>query len=148
MTEIAPQSEAPKGEAFYAGALARITRLIPILAAVALPLPAWRSGWRGMAGWLLGSCVSYVNFRSLVGAVDALGERIVVGGKSEKGRKIVAKFLLRYALFGFAAYAIVKYSAGSLYWALAGLFLPVAAAMCEAVYELSVALRRPNLGSE
>ncbi len=141
MTELAVQ-DGIAAEGFYAGALARITRLIPVLAALVLPLPLWRSGWRGGVGWLLGSAVSYVNFRSLVSAVDGLGERIVNASSREKGRKIVLKFLLRYALFGFAAYAIVKYSVGSLYWALAGLFLPVAAAMCEAVYELSVTLRR------
>ena len=143
MTDRLPQDEvlAP-ADAFYAGALSRITRLIPLLALSAVPLPFWWSGWRGAVGWLLGSAVSYVNFRSLASAVDGLGQRIVAGASREKGGKIVFKFMVRYALFGFAAYVIVKYSVGSLYWALAGLFLPVAAAMCEAAYELSVTLRR------
>ena len=143
MTDSSPHDEiVALSEGFYSNTLSRITRMIPILAGLVLPLPFWRSGWKGAICWLIGALVSYVNFRSLVSAVDGLGERIVVRGYREKGRTIVLKFLLRYALYAFAAYAIVKYSAGSLYWALSGLFLPVAAAMCEAVYEVSVALRR------
>jgi hypothetical protein len=121
---------------FYSGAIRRITNLILVLGVLALPLPWIRAGWRAGIGWSLGAAVSYVNFRSLTGAVEGLADRITVAGKRETGRKIVGKFLFRYILFGAAAYVIFKYSEGMLHWALAGLFLPVAATMCEAAYEL------------
>jgi hypothetical protein len=63
-------------------------------------------------------------------------------GRSESGSGAVVRFLLRYGLIAAAAYAILKISAWSLYGMLAGLFLPVAAIACEAIYEAYVALRR------
>jgi hypothetical protein len=140
MTEA--ESQIAPVDSFRSGALSRITCMIPILCLLVVPLSLWRSGWRGAVGWLLGSLVAYLSFRSLISAVDGLGERIAVGGKRERGGAIVVKFLLRYGLFAFAAYVIVNYSVGGLHWALAGLFLPVAASMCEAAYELCVTLRR------
>ncbi len=144
MTSRESEAEAREqaGERFYGGALVRITRLSLCLMLTGVPIALLRFGAWVALGWAVGGLISWYNFRSLTASVNAMGERIISGHSRESGTRIVAKFLLRYALFGFAAYAIVKYSVGSLYWALAGLFLPVAAAMCEAVYELSVTLRR------
>jgi hypothetical protein len=55
---------------------------------------------------------------------------------------IVSRFLLRYALMAVAAYVIFSVSPASLNGLLAGLFLPVAAIVCEAVCELYAALGR------
>ncbi len=139
--EVQANSE-EASERFYGAALIRITRLIWILGAAAIPFVWAIWGTRFALGWLIGAVVSFVNFRSLTSAVNALGERIVSGQSRESGGRIVAKFLLRYALLPIVAYVIFKVSEGSLYGLLTALFLPVAATLCEAAYETYVALRR------
>ena len=65
-----------------------------------------------------------------------------IRGKPQSGKGIVARFLLRYVLLGAAAYAILTSFPASLSGLFAGLFLPVGAIACEAVYELYVAVAR------
>jgi hypothetical protein len=55
---------------------------------------------------------------------------------------MVLRFLLRYALMGMGAYVIFTFSPASLYGLFAGLFLPVAAIVCEAAYEAWTAVVR------
>ncbi len=129
-------------ERFYGSALSRITRLIWILGLLALPALWLKWGAQFALGWIAGTVFSFINFRSLTSSVNALGERIVSAHSRESGTRIVAKFLLRYALLAAIAYVIFKVSKGSLYGLLAALFLPVAATLCEAAYETYVALRR------
>jgi hypothetical protein len=71
-----------------------------------------------------------------------MADRITRSGRSESGKGIVARFVLRYFLMGLAAYAILTVSPASLYGLLAGLFLPVGAIACEAGYEVYVAVAR------
>ena len=61
---------------------------------------------------------------------------------SQSGSGIVFRFLVRYVLMAVGAYVILTVSPASLNGLLAGLFLPVAAIACEAVYELYAALVR------
>ncbi len=129
-------------EHFYGAALARITRLIWVLGLVGAPFIWLKWGFLFAIGWLAGSFFSFINFRSLTSSVNALGERIVSAHSGESGGRIVAKFLLRYALLAIVAYVIFKVSRESLYGLLAALFLPVAASLCEAGYETYVAFRR------
>ena len=58
------------------------------------------------------------------------------------GQGIVFRFLFRYLLMALGAYVILTVSPASLHGLLAGLFLPVAAIFCEAVYEVYAALAR------
>jgi hypothetical protein len=58
------------------------------------------------------------------------------------GRAALLRFLLRYGVIIIAAYAILNVSERALYGMFVGLFLPVAAILCEATYEVYVALRR------
>ena len=55
---------------------------------------------------------------------------------------MVFRFLLRYILMAVRAYVILTVSPASLNGLLAGLFLPVAAILCEAGYEVYAALIR------
>jgi hypothetical protein len=55
---------------------------------------------------------------------------------------VVHRFLLRYFLMAIIAFVILTVSRKSLYGLFAGLFLPVAAILCEAVYEGYVILIR------
>lgn len=129
-------------ESFYAGALLRITRLLPIFAVVTLPVLLWRWRWTVGAGFAIGATISIYNFWSLSRAVNALGERITEGQSRESGGRIVAMLLLRYGLIGVVAYVIFKSSPAAVYGLLGGLSLPIAAISCEAAFELYTALRR------
>jgi hypothetical protein len=136
------EPNAERSEAFYSGALDRI-RLAMIFVGLILTTGAIvRYGWRAGLGFALGCVVSYLNFHWLKRVVNAMADRITKSGKSESGKGIVARFLLRYVLMGLAAYAILSVSPASLYGLLAGLFLPVAAIACEAGYEVYVAVAR------
>jgi hypothetical protein len=102
----------------------------------------WRYGWVGAIGVSAGAAVSYINFRTLIRGVEALGDRIVNQQSKERGWAVVARFLVRYGLVGIAAYAIFKGSALAFRGFLWGLSLPVAAMMVEAGVEAYVAFRR------
>lgn len=113
-----------------------------VLAVVATLWCWWRFGWRLALGMALGCAVAYLNFQWLKSGVEALADRIVQAGKSQSGKGIVFRFVLRYVLMGLVAYGILTVSPASLYGLFVGLFLPVAAIACEAAYEAYVALAR------
>lgn len=112
--------------------------LAPILSAGAL----WRFGYRAALGFLLGCVIAYLNFHWLKGGVSGLADRVTNTGKVQSGKGIIGRFLVRYALLGLAAYAILTSFPASLRGLFAGLFLPVGAIACEAVYEVYAALTR------
>ena len=138
---VVPASEAAS-EAFYAGALPRIQRVMLVLGWVAC-LGGWfRYGWRIALGVACGCAIAYLNFVWLKRVVAAFADRITNSKIQSSSGGIVARFLLRYFLMAATAYAIFTVSRASLYGLLAGLFLPVAAIACEAAYEVYAALRR------
>lgn len=123
-------------------ALSRIQRDMIVLAlgfsAAACPV----FGWRIAAGVACGCCIGYVNFQLLKRVVGGLVEKTVASGLPQSGKKIIVRFFLRYLAVACAAYVILTSYPASLYGFLAGLFLPVAAILLEAVYELYLALAR------
>lgn len=137
-----PAEISPAAEAFYSGALERITRLMPVLAALFTAAVWIRFGGLVAAGFALGCAIAYLNFYWLKRVVFALAERVTNCGNSKSGKGIVLRFLFRYGLIAIGCYAIFKVSTAALFGLLAGLFLPVTAITCEAVYEGYVALRR------
>jgi len=102
----------------------------------------WKFGRSAALGFLCGSVIAYLNFHWLKSGVSGLADRVTQSGKSQSGFGIVARFLLRYVLLGVAAYGILTSFPASLRGLFAGLFLPVGAIACEAVYELYAALAR------
>jgi len=136
----------PNSEAFYSGALTRISRLMLILA-IALSAATWlRYGWRVALGFACGSALAYLNFHWLKRVVSALADRATQSGQTPSSQGVVLRFLLRYVLMGLGAYVIFTVSRASLYGLLAGMFLPVAAIACEAAYELWMALTKSASG--
>jgi hypothetical protein len=141
ISPILPDPSSP-AEQFYGRAIERVLRFTLVFAAIGAVLSFAAYGWRSGIGFLIGGAFGYWNFRSLSRAVNALGERIVVGLSQEKGTTIVFRFISRILLVGLAGYAIFVSSPGSLKGFLVGLCMPVPALMWEAGYEGFAALRR------
>jgi hypothetical protein len=134
----------PESDRFYAGALDRI-RMLMIVLGGALSLAAWLIfGMRPALGFLLGCVIAYLNFQWLKNGVSGLADRATNSGKAQSGKGIIARFLLRYVLLGVAAYVILTSFPASLRGLFAGLFLPVGAIACEAVYEVFTGITRQS----
>ena len=112
--------------------------LIPFLIVAA----GWKFGMRTAVGFAFGCAIAYVNFHWLKRVIAGFADRATGTATSETGQGIVFRFLFRYVLMAVGAYAILTVSPASLNGLLAGLFLPVAAIACEAIYELYAALSR------
>jgi hypothetical protein len=137
-----PSAASAEAEQFYSGAIRRILRILLVLAA-ALVAPIWLAfGMASALGFAAGAGASWLNFHSLARGVEGLGDRIVNAHSRERGARVVARFLLRYLLVGIVAYAIFKGSFHAFRGFLAGICLPVAAMLSEAVYEAYAAFRR------
>ncbi len=130
------------GDSFHATALSRIRIFMLVIGSIAALVGWMWFGPRAAAGFLLGCVIAYLNFQWLKSGVSGLADKVTNAGKAQSGKGIIARFLLRYALLGIAAYAILTSFPASLRGLFAGLFLPVGAIICEAVYELYVAVRR------
>jgi hypothetical protein len=129
-------------DAFYSAALDRIRNFMIALGLTLSLATWWRFGRWAALGFLLGCVIAYLNFQWLKSGVTGLADRVTSSGKPHSGKGIVARFLLRYALLGAAAYGILISFPASLRGLFAGLFLPVGAIACEAAYELYVAVTR------
>jgi hypothetical protein len=93
-------------------------------------------------GFAFGGAIAYINFHWLKRVISGFADRATGTATSQSGNGIVFRFLVRYLLMAVGAYVILTVSPASLNGLLAGLFLPVAAIGCEAVYELYAALAR------
>jgi hypothetical protein len=133
-------------ERFYSGALNRIRHFMAGLAPLLVAVGWWRFGIRSAVGFAFGCAIAYINFYWLKRVISGFADRATGADhtRSEQGseQRIVPRFLVRYLLMAVGAYVIFTVSPASLNGLLAGLFLPVAAIVCEAVYELYAALSR------
>ncbi len=129
-------------DTFYGGALDRIRNWMIALALILAAGTWWKFGRAPALGFLLGCVIAYLNFHWLKSGVSGLTDRVTHTGKAQSGKGIIARFLLRYVLLGGAAYVILTSFPVSLRGLFAGLFLPVGAIACEALYELYAAIAR------
>ena len=137
-----PDVQTDPGEQFFSGAIDRIRRITVVLG-VASTVAMWAVYGTAIGiGFLIGSVISYVNFHWLKKAIDTLASRITQTGDSPSSRSTVVRFMLRYGFIVIACYVILIGSKSSVYGLLGGLFVTVAAILCEAAYEVAVALRR------
>jgi ATP synthase I chain len=126
---------------FYARALDRIQKIMFVLG-IATLITAWISfGWKIGVGFALGAAIAYLNFHWLTKIVAGISE-LTSGSGAATSRRVVHRFVLRYVLMAVIAFVILAVSRESLYGLFAGLFLPAAAILCEAVYEMYAALVR------
>jgi len=131
----------PAIEAFYSGAYKRISRLIVVLTLIGLPVIAWRFHWKFALGFLIGSIAAQINFIWLKRAVEGIVEKIAAGTRGPSGAGLMLRFFGRYIMVALLAYVIFRGSSHALYGFCAGLFVPIAAAMCEGIYEAVTAIR-------
>src|SRR6266566_5318731 len=92
-------------------------------------------GWHIGVGFALGAAIAFLNFHWLKKVVSGIADLTFQSGTAASGRSVVQRFLLRYFLMAVVAFVILTVSRKSLYGLFAGLFLPVAAILCEAAYE-------------
>jgi hypothetical protein len=129
-------------EQFFSGAIDRIRRTTIVLG-VGSTVAVWAIYGTAIGiGFLIGCAVSYINFHWLKRAIEALALTVTQGGYAPSSRGIIIRFLLRNGFIVIACYVILIGSKSSVYGLLGGLFVTVAAILCEAVYEAAVALRR------
>jgi hypothetical protein len=129
-------------DAFFADVLRRI-RLIAIAIAIVATAAIWLIYGMGIGlGFLAGCAISYLNFVWLERVINAVADRVTQTGEAGRSRPIVIRFLLRYGFIAIACFVILICFKSSVYGLLGGLFLTVAAILCEAAYEGVVALRR------
>jgi hypothetical protein len=121
---------------FYSRSLERIQTFMLVLGTAALITACIFFGWRIGLGFALGATIAYLNFYWLKKVVAGLAELTIGSGTPASSRGIVHRFLLRYFLMAIIAFVILTVSRESLYGLFAGLFLPVAAILCEAGYEV------------
>jgi hypothetical protein len=139
---MSSDSQLTTSETFYAGALDRIRRITLVLGAVA-SIAVWMFYGTAIGiGFLVGCVISYVNFHWLKKAINDFADRVTSTGRSDSTGGIVFRFLLRYGFIAAGAYVILSSSKSSVYGLLGGLFVTVAAILCEAAYEVAIALRR------
>jgi hypothetical protein len=127
---------------FYARALERIKTLMLVLGIAGLITGGIFFGWRIGMGFALGATIAYLNFHWLKKVVSGLADLTIGSGTPASSRGVVHRFLLRYFLMAIVAFVILTVSRESLYGLFAGLFLPVAAILCEAAYEAYAAVIR------
>jgi hypothetical protein len=132
----------PAAEHFYSGAIDRIRRVMVVIAPVLSGAAWWKFGPRSALGFTLGCAIAYINFYWLKRVIAGFADRATGATTASSGEGIVFRFLLRYMLMAVGAYVILTVSPASLNGLLGGLFLPVAAIVCEAAYEVYVALAR------
>lgn len=131
----------PKAEAFLSGAYRRISRMIILLTFLLAPLLAWRFGWRFGLGFLAGCAAAYLNFAWLKRAVDGIVDKIASGKHAPSGTGLMLRFFGRYIVVALLAYVIFRGSSHAVNGFCTGLFVPIAAAMCEGIYEAMAAIR-------
>ncbi len=131
---MAPETQ-PATDDFYSRALERIQRIMVVIGLAAVGTAWGYFGWRIGVGVALGGSIAYLNFHWLKKVVAGIAELTIQSGSPASSRGIVHRFLLRYFLMALIAFVILTVSRESLYGLFAGLFLPVAAILCEAAYE-------------
>jgi hypothetical protein len=112
----------------------RLGKIIVVVAIAGTALAGLRGGWTWAAGFLIGSIASYFNFRNLLRIVESLGSHQSTGRLGA-----FAWILFRLILLVGGAFVIIKLTRINIIAAFAGLFVPVAAVILEAIFELTYA---------
>ena len=131
-----PEGSSAQTEACLSGAYRRIRLMTIYLGLTATVLAALIFGWRHGLGVVAGALIGYINLVWLHHASEMMIERMMPSPANTPSRfRILLGFAGRYAFVVVGAYVILKSWPQVLVGFLVALFLPIAAAMCEGVYE-------------
>jgi hypothetical protein len=147
MTEIANEIVVPN-EVEQASAqrdtdssIHRILRTMIVVGCVATPMIWYVWGRKFALGFAAGSVLSVINFRWLRFTTVGITNAAARYGQRTSTFGMLYRVVLRYALIGIVAYAMINSSFASVYGLLPGLFLPSLALMVEAAFQSVRTLR-------
>ena len=134
-------------EPFGSATLRRIEWLTLMIGGLGAAWAAWRWGWRGALGLVLGATLSWINYRWLRGSVQAFGAAAVAQTVSQTGEPVEVqpvsvprgayfKFFGRFVLLLGAVYVILTRTWFPAVAVLAGLFASAAGVVVGLLYEL------------
>jgi hypothetical protein len=118
----------------FSSVSSRLSKIIAAIAIAGSALAGLLHGWQWALGFFLGATASYFNFRHLSGIVKHLGTPQSQGKISS-----MAWVLFRLVLLFGGAFVIIKWTRVNLYAICAGLFVPAAAVILEAILERTYA---------
>ena len=125
-----------KAETFLSAAYKRILRITVVLSIIGVVLAAFLGGWSSAAGMAAGAIVAALNFVWLHHGTGLTVQRMLTPGSNQPSHQRVAfSFVGRYIFVLAAAYVILRSYPHARIAFIAGLGLPVIAAMCEGIYE-------------
>ncbi len=115
-TQMTDQTMDPNAnsDAFYAGALTRISNSMIVLAVLFTGGSWFLYGGCIALGLACGCAIAYVNFFWLKRVVTALADHARETSQPQSSKGVVLRFLLRYVLIAVAAYVIFSVSPASL----------------------------------
>ncbi|HYL85174.1 MAG TPA: ATP synthase subunit I [Candidatus Angelobacter sp.] len=127
-------------EAFGSATLRRVEWLTLALGGLGTVWAATRWGWRGALGVVIGTALSWLNFRWLKGGVQAFGRAATEQAGSPNARVPVSayvKFIGRFGLLLVVVYVILTHSWVPPVPLFAGLFASAAGVVVGAVWEVA-----------
>lgn len=131
-----------EAEAFLSGAVHRIQRTTIVLGVVGSIAATIFLGWRSGLGAGIGSLVGYLNLIWLHRHSTMMIDRLVAPTANAPSKfRLILSFTGRYVFVIVIACVILKGFSYMLLGFIIALFFPIAAAMCEGVYEGFVNMR-------
>ena len=119
----------------------RLRRWFIAIAMIADAVLLARRRWPAAAGFGIGAVVAFWGMLYLQSTTAAFAAQAAGETAASIGGRITWRMLLRYGVIAVIAYGIFVGSRPAFFGYLGGLFVPVAAMMCEAAYEGWLALR-------
>jgi hypothetical protein len=136
MSEPPHPPPSAKAEAFLSGAYKRILRITVLLSIAGAALATFLGGWGSGGGLAIGAIVAGLNFVWLHHGTGLTIQRMLQPGTNQPSQqRVVFSFVGRYLFVLAAAYVILRSYPHARIAFIAGLGLPVIAAMCEGIYE-------------
>jgi hypothetical protein len=122
-----------KEDAVFEGLERRLDRTSLVIALLAAPIVLLLVSSKAALSVVAGGVLSYINFHWLRQAVDFV---ILQGAQGNIGRRVMFRFVARYALIGLVLYVTIRSSVLDLLYVFAGLLIYIVAILVECVAEV------------
>ena len=120
-------------DASFEGLERRLDRTSLVIAVIAAPILLFWVSAKAALSVVAGGVLSYINFHWLRQAVDFV---ILQGAAGNIGRRVMFRFVARYALIGLVLYVTIRSSVLDLAFVFAGLLIYIVAILVECVTEV------------